>query len=289
VIRPVIAIDETGLPPEVRASARAVVWRYEQREKRDERDEQWTKVPYQPRRPRVRASSTDPVTWGTFAEALAVVRAGKADGVGIVLVGDGRCIVDLDHVRDPVTGALTPEAIAVVQQVNSYTELSPSGTGLRIIAWGTLPPGGRHKGHVEVYDCGRYFTVTGAHLPGTPRTIEQRTAELAAFHRQVFSAPKAPAAQPRRVVHGMSNLDDQRLIAQAHAARNGDKFAALWRGDTSGYPSQSEADCALCSRLAYWTGGDVARIDRLFRQSGLYRSKWDCVTYREPTIARALR
>jgi primase-polymerase (primpol)-like protein len=280
MIRPVIAIDETGLPPEVRASTRAVVWRYEQRGKH------MTKPPYQARKPEVPASVTNPRTWAPFAEALAVVRAGRAAGIGIVLVGDGRCVVDLDHVRDPVTGALTPEAAAIVQQVNSYTEVSPSGTGLRIIAWGTLPLGGRHKGHVEVYDCGRYFTVTGAHLPGTPRTIEHRTTELAVFHRQVFGPPAAPVA-PRR--HGPPLLADQQVLTRA---QHGAKFPALWRGDWEGrYPSQSEADLALCSLLR-WAGAgtDEAQIDRLFRQSGLYRpERWDVGDYAKRTITRALR
>src|SRR5262245_2703110 len=70
-------------------------------------------------------------------------------------------------------------------------------------------------------------------------------------------------------------LDDGALIERARRARNGARFVALWAGDVSAYGSQSEADLALCNLLAFWTGGDAARVDRLFRVSGLYRSKWD--------------
>jgi transcriptional regulator with XRE-family HTH domain len=85
-------------------------------------------------------------------------------------------------------------------------------------------------------------------------------------------------------------LDDQTLIEKAKSAKDGAKFTALWEGDISGYKSQSEADLALCCLLAFWTGGDYERIDRLFRQSGLYREdKWgERLDYRERTINAAL-
>lgn len=86
------------------------------------------------------------------------------------------------------------------------------------------------------------------------------------------------------------DLDDAELIDRAHKAANGGKFSRLWAGDWegAGYPSQSEADLALAEILAFWTGGDPERIDRLFRQSGLYRDKWARPDYRDRTIARAL-
>jgi primase-polymerase (primpol)-like protein len=83
------------------------------------------------------------------------------------------------------------------------------------------------------------------------------------------------------------------LIERAHAARNGAKFAALWRGDVSAYGGDnSAADLALCNLLVFWAGGDAARVARLFRRSGLYRRKWDErrgeMTYGDRTIATAL-
>ena len=76
---------------------------------------------------------------------------------------------------------------------------------------------------------------------------------------------------------------------------NGEKFQDLWEGRWQQYrwfPSQSEADMALCSMLAYWTDSDADQIDRLFRQSALYRPKWDeprgATTYGQLTIQKAL-
>jgi primase-polymerase (primpol)-like protein len=277
-----IAMD--ALPRAIRESTRAVVWRAEVRAGR------LTKVPYQVRRPMVRASVTDPSTWGLLREALAVAHAGRADGVGIVL-GDGLVGVDLDHVRDPETGSIDFDAMNIVKVLSSYTEISPSGCGVHVLLRGALPPGGRRKGCVELYDGGRYFTLTSDRFPGTPRAIKERTLELAALHRRIFGTSAARSAT-RRSVDVSPDFDDSRLLKRARAARNGLRFSALWAGETSGYPSHSEADLALCNALSFWTAGDAARVDRLFRQSGLFRPKWDAVrgglTYGERTIATAL-
>jgi primase-polymerase (primpol)-like protein len=268
-----------NVPRELRESRRAVVW------KREVRDGRPTKVPYVPQRPTRRAAVDDPATWGSFTDALFAVEAGFADGVGIVL-GDGLVGVDLDHCRDQ-SGVINPFAMTIVQAITSYTEVSPSGTGVHVLARGALPPGGRRKGCVEMYERARYFTITGVHVQGTPETIEQRTAALAALHARLFRQPEdRPAPRPsgpRRV-----DPDDAALLERALGARNGVKFAALWRGDWSGYPSQSEADLALCSTLSFWTDGDPGRVDRLFRRSGLYRPKWERDDYRERTIATAI-
>ena len=83
-------------------------------------------------------------------------------------------------------------------------------------------------------------------------------------------------------------LDDAVLLDRARDARNGARFTRLWNGDWSGYASQSEADSALCFMLAFWTGRDAGRIDRLFRRSGLMRDKWEKRDdYREKTIENA--
>jgi primase-polymerase (primpol)-like protein len=278
-----MTIDVERLPVEIRESVRAVVW------KREFRAGKATKVPYCPHRPAIHAAVNDPASWGSFAVALATCLAGLADGPGIVL-GDGLVGVDLDHCRETRTGVIEPAAVAIVRALDSYTEVSPSGTGLHVLARGILPPGRRRTGTVEMYSEGRYFTVTGEHVAGTPRVIHERAAALAELHRRLFGMSSRPA--PRRIDPDPLHLDDGELLERAHAARNGAKFAALWRGDTSAYPSPSEADQALSNLLAFWTRGDAARIDRLFRRSGLFRTKWDTrrgeETYGARTIATAI-
>lgn len=248
-----------------------------------------TKPTKQPLNPRdgALASTSDPATWATFDEACGCL---GADGIGFVFTtGDDYVGVDLDHCRDAASGEVEPWALRIVGQLSSYSEISPSGTGIHVIVSGALPTGGRKLANIEMYSEGRYFTVTGQVLPGTPPGIAKRSAELAALHAETFGPARpshTPAPQP------LPLLSDEGVIERASQAANGTKFRALWAGDQSSYPSQSEADLALCAILSYWTGGDAAAIDRLFRRSGLYREKWDerhgAQTYGQTTIGRAL-
>ena len=156
---------------------------------------------------------------------------------------------------------------------------------------------------VELYDRDRYFTITGRHVAGTPLTIEARNPQLSALHDRLFGSQQRPRAVEPRVAqpqasqksHASVALTDEELLAKMRAAGNGSRFERLWDGDwrSDGHPSQSEADLALCSNLAFWTGKDAERMDSLFRQSGLFRPKWDEPrgprTYGEATIATAMR
>lgn len=273
-------IDPDGVPAELRTTDRALLWRHE------ERDGKATKVPYVAGRPSEHAAVNDPSTWGDFETALANVQDGKADGVGVVL-GSGIVGVDLDDCRDPETGELEGWAREIVDGLNSYTEISPSGTGLHVLARGSLPEGRRRKGSIEIYADGRYFTLTGARLEGTPRDLRERTAELAALHARIFGENGRREPQIRQPSSPV-DVSDRRLLERAREAENGAKFSALWAGNTSGYDSHSEADLALVNLLAFWTRGDVERMDRLFRRSGLMRQKWEREDYRKRTISAAL-
>ena len=154
---------------------------------------------------------------------------------------------------------------------------------------GALPQGRRKKGKIEVYEDGRFFTVTGHHLAGTPTTIENRTDELAAFHVRYLSdpAPERPAGTMTRT----TPLGDVEIVDKCRMARNAGKFDALWRGNTSSYASRSEADLALIGILKFYSQ-DASQLDRLFRQSGLMRAKWDEQhgerTYGDKTVTEAL-
>ena len=147
---------------------------------------------------------------------------------------------------------------------------------------------GRNRhGPFEVYERGRYFTVTGDHVRGTPDAIEDRQEELEAVLAEFL--PKREPSEPLPRVTVPVDVDDQELLEKARRARNGSDFERLYAGHWEGsYPSQSEADLALCGKLAFWCGRDPTRIDRLFRSSGLMRDKWDRADYRESTIDAAI-
>ncbi len=256
-----------------------VCWEWEQR------DGKATKVPFSPHEPR-RAKSDDPTTWGTLTEARQSARERDYEGVGFVFTAeDPFCGVDLDAVLNPETGEVEEWAMEIVRELDSYTEISPSGNGLHIILRAELPAGGNRKGRIEIYDRGRFFTVTGHHLPGTPKLVKDRQPQLDALHRRLFPARAVPS---RNGYTG--EVADEDLIEKATAAANGEKFRLLWSGDWegAGYGSRSEADLALCSMIAFWTGPDEVRVADLFSRSGLAREKWARPDYRQRTLSRAL-
>jgi putative DNA primase/helicase len=245
------------------------------------------KMPYDPSTGE-RAKANDPITWADFETCRRAFEMRLYDGVGWQLVPP-YVGVDLDNCRNKQTGEIEVWALDLVAYLNSKTEVSPSGTGIHIYAKGSLPQGGRRIGRIEMYDCARFFTITGHHVPGTPLTIEERSSEVLELHQALFEEEIPTYVDSNRPqLHG-NTLTDAEIIKRASRASNGEKFRALWIGDWGGrYSSQSEADEALCRILAFWTCKDVYHIDALFRQSGLYRTKWERQDYRDRTIKRAI-
>lgn len=271
-----------SIPQPLKDLPQWLVWR------REERGGKITKVPYNPATGAL-ASVTNAADWATFEEAVAA--SSKYDGIGFVLTADDPFTgIDLDHCYDPKTGVIEPWALAIVDQLFSYTERSPSGTGLRIFVKGTLIQKGRKKGPIEFYDAKRYLTLTGNHLADTPVTIEDRHTTLQLVHETHF-----PPAKRDKSGDGPSYpiaTDDETQLARMFQSTHGEKIQKLWNGDWSNdYPSQSEADSALCFHLAYWFGRDPERMDRLFRCSKLMRDKWDSPrgesTYGRECVANA--
>lgn len=243
------------------------------------------------------AKADVPNTWTDFITAKAYYQSHKNNsiaGIGFEVGNTPYVGIDLDRCRDRKTGVIDQKAREEIEKLNTYTEVSPSGTGIRMLAIGQLPSGGRKKGHIEMYDAGRYVTVTGNHLDGTPWTIEKRNAELADMHAWYFGQEEAKKQPVQKARLPKLDASDEELLARAESAVNGEKFKRLWTGNSTGYTSQSEADMALCLQLAFWTGKDADWIDRLFRQSGLCRKKWDerhfgnGKTYGQETIRRAI-
>jgi hypothetical protein len=261
-----------------------VCWRLE------ERAGELTKVPYSSLTGE-KAKSTDPATWAGYQETVKAHKKHGYDGIGFVFTPeDALCGVDLDGCLNTETGEVEGWAQEIIEELDSYTEVTPSGKGVHVLVRGKLPEGRNRKGRFEVYDRGRYFTVTGRHLSGTPRKIESRQEELERVVRRVFGQKgKNGHGEYSKVTEPIDNgLPDNEIVQKALGASNGEKFRRLWAGDTSGYTSTSEADQALCSLLAFWAGPDFGRIDALFRQSGLYRKKWERADYRDRTISKAL-
>lgn len=286
-----------GLPQELKDTGRWCVWRYEQRESRDKP----TKVPYNPRTGGG-AMSNNPSTFTSYQEAVNALERGRYDGLGVG-VFDSLCAVDIDHC---IAEDGTPSSLAldIVSAMESYTETSPSGRGIRIFfnAAGFTYDKSRYytmsaKQGLEIYVSGatsKFLTVTGNSGPWAgPFPICERAEALQTILDRYMVRPQKAAQEATRAPQTPLDLSDAEVIAKAHNARNGAAFAALWNGDISGYGSHSEADMALCNALAFWTGCNAGQMDRLFRSSGLMREKWDRrqsgSTYGSLTIQEAIR
>lgn len=278
------------VPACLRALPQWVGWKYV------ERDGKQTKCPVSAR-DGTPADSTDPATWATFEEALQAHENDSLAGVGFVFARDGGFSgVDLDACLDPESGAVKPWAEGIIRRLNSYTEVSPSGCGVKVFLRASKP-GSRcrkayHDGEIEVYDADRFFTVTGHRFDGASAEVEERQAELEAVYAEVFGKAKEPASRPPPAAKAPRLTDEEILKKAFRSRKSGEKFQALWSGEWNRYfNSPSEADSSVVFTLAFYTK-DAAQIDRLFRRSRLYRPKWDEVhgerTYGELTIAKAL-
>jgi putative DNA primase/helicase len=245
---PIIEIKFNSIPAKLRTLPNWVNW------KAENRGDKITKIPINPFTLQ-NAQSNNSSTWASFDAAISRISNPRISGIGFMFTGSNIAGIDLDDVRNAVTGEIEPWALEIIRKVNSYTEISPSGTGIHILVESTLPKEGSRKvGQVEVYDSGRFFTVTGDTLLEYTEIKQREGKELHSFLISV--------AQSRQV------------LLKAFEAKNGEKFKKLFAGDWSEYFSNSEADMALASHLYFWTASRE-ETDRLFRQSGLFRPKWD--------------
>jgi putative DNA primase/helicase len=303
----ILSLVPDGIPLELRARSQWVAWRLVLR------DGRWAKVPFDPvgMRP---ARTNDPHSWRSFELALRRYERGEVDGVGFVFSRDDPYAgVDPDGCRNPVSGDIAVWATDILEFVRSYAEVSPSGTGIKVVVRGQLPCEGTGRrrpvrrtqctggkaAEIEAYHFGRFFALTGVRVDGTPSTIELRDAELRALWDRFFGSTLCRRNVGRHCTPARSRVrprSDTQLLDLARNARNGTLFSHLFdAGCLDAYDcDHSRADLALCGMLAFWTNSDSARIDHLFRRSALMRPKWDerhaadGATYGEMTIAKAL-
>lgn len=250
--------------------------------------EQWVcwvgsdKIPKSPKTGK-NAQSNNAKTWGTFKQAVKACDTYGFDGIGFMFA-NGYFGVDLDHCIDKVD--FCDEFVETLQ---SYAEISKSGSGLHIICKGELPDGARRRGGVEMYQNGRYFICTGNLYNEAYREVKDCTESIKILHSK-YLPTNTPKAEPRQAVE--VELEDSEIIDKARNCKSGYLFNMLFQGNWQGvYSSQSEADLALCNQLAFWTGRNSIQMDRIFRASGLYRKKWEekrgGSTYGAITIGRA--
>jgi putative DNA primase/helicase len=215
------------------------------------------------------ASSTNPDDWGTFDQAMAAVSRFRLHGVGVVL-GDGLAGADFDTCRDRRTGELAPWAQSWIKRLASYAEVSPSGEGVKVLAFvdpltdlrankrtmGDRANGGDHPPAIEIYTGARYFTLTGEHLGETPDEITDATPafeRLGAFVAEGRGGRSE--AEPGTAIVRDLLAGDERL---RKAWNTGEKLGG------GGDDSRSAHDFALAVYLAR-RGVDPASIEAVLR------------------------
>ena len=233
------------------------------------------KAPFHPRsllagRP-LPAKAGIPETWGNYDNAVRCVECGLAQGIGFEFCGNGLYGVDLDHVIDD-SGAPSPQAQEIVGKLASYTEVSPSGTGLHIFVFAGGADITRHRkkdGFLEIYSEGRYFTVTG-NIYGDAKAVECRSKELQAIHDKfLLPAPAQIIPQPPPPMPSTERGRFLRLGLERDKT-----FAALWAGERR-YGNESADDIALMNKLAYWCNADPDAMIRAFLSSPYHSQKDD--------------
>ncbi len=243
------------------------------------------KPPYSPTNGQL-ASPTNPYTWSTLEQAQHALTTGKYSGLGFVFSEDDPFTgIDIDNCV--VNNRITPATQALITDLWSYTELSPSHTGIHILVEGSIPEG-RRKGNIEMYTKERYFTLTTNHLKGSPETIEERQQALDSLYAQL-----TPHTQPREHSVFERTASDEAVLKRAIDEVKDALFIRLFNGDTTGFTSKSNADFTFILKLLYWCNDDVDQVRKLFLKSGLVDEKTlshrGDSTYLDVSIENALK
>jgi len=260
-------------PKEMALLPNWVDWRLEP-DKKTGRD---MKVPYNPKTG-YRASTANKNSWGTLEEALSAKEKYNFTGIGFVF-DDESAIIGIDLDKCFIDGQLNDIANAILEKTPpTYIELSPSGTGFHIFVKGKMPRGGnRNSGNgVEMYGTKRFFTMTGNRWKDCLDEIAVDNGYLQWVFDTYIKPKNASKSSKKAESKGYSSLTDDALLETVRTSKDADAFDKLYHGEWHGkYPSQSEADFALCCKLAFWANHDLAQMDRMFRASALFREKWD--------------
>ena len=265
-----------------------LVWRYEWNGRK------WTKVPYRAEAPSRKASSTDPKTWSSVDEAYSAYENNEAlDGIGFVL-GDDLVGADLDDCLDGEE--LHAAAQEVVDRLVSYTEWSPSGTGLHTVMLGEYT--GPHKvaptpwgGEFEIYGDGRYFTFTGDVFDGTPRKVT-RSKGVEAIVRELkgFAGDEKIIDRLRQSTDTFGRLFDEGDYGMFESHSEADTACAACSPNTRATRRRS-SDCSGVVRSWTMTSASVARttcLARLRRRSKAWSSNSSTLSTRTRTKTQRL-
>ena len=277
----------SNIPDELKQLNNWCVWKFENRNGKR------TKIPFNAATGEF-AKSNDKSTWSSYETA---VNAEGVDGIGFFFEPPYLGI-DIDDIDDDLHRFKQGDKLDnIVSEFNeafkSYTEVSPSGNGLHIIVKGKIPGSRRRKGNIEMYDSGRFFTMTGKNIGKYKDVTEVSEQVFKTIYEKYLpdNTVKYPTTNNyQENIHNLSEID---VINEIYNSKQAKLFDDLMKGNYEPYyTSHSEADMALANILAFWCAKDYSQMDSIFRQSNLYRDKWDekrkNSTYGEQTLFKAI-
>ena len=239
------------------------------------------------------AQSNNPDTWCDFDTAVAA--SANFSGIGFMFSGSGYFGVDIDGVEDAIEDYQHGDTDNIISEfiygLQSYAEYSQSGHGIHIICRGKLPPAGRRRKNVEMYESGRFFIMTG-NCASEFAEIADCTERIKPLHEKYIGGGTEPTTG---IEHPAPlNLSETEIIRLIENSKQREAFSKLYSGKWDNiYTSQSEADLGFCNMLAFWCRCDEQLMDKIFRSSGLMRDKWDRkqsgTTYGKITLQKAIK
>ncbi|MDO5714215.1 MAG: helicase-related protein [Tissierellia bacterium] len=248
------------------------------------RDKKTTKIPIMPNGEFAKVN--DKSTWQDYNSCLKAIDKGVGDGLGFFL-GDGYLGIDIDKVYQDIqeyydnknTQSMTAEFL---RELSTYAEISPSGTGIHFIGKGYVPGDRKRYKNLEIYDEGRFFTVTGNIIKDKNRNeIKSLNKELNPLYKKYMeSTLPNKKNHNRKIVNRTSDisLNDclEKLFQKGYFNYTGDDVREIYKGNYEKYfTSQSEADFFMIRQLLYYSGGDIEKTIHLMQESGLRRNKWE--------------
>jgi len=264
-----------NIPQDLKEVAGWVMWKWWWNGKR------WTKPPYNI--DAIKIDEGNPDNWADFSTALQTYQRGGFDGIGLSMNAMDRLAgVDLDHCVDG--GKIAPWAEAIVKELGSYAEVSPSGTGLRVFGYGKIrSPNGRKKDDIEMYDSGRYLTATGRHLDFSPFAVMDFDEALNRLHNRIW-----PEVQETTITPDRPDEIGEDLAERFAALCDDDPIFREKYYSPASVGDRSDIEFNLCAKL-YEEGFSASEIRSLMDSSPQekWRSRDD--KYREDTIQNAIR
>ena len=230
------------------------------------------------------AKSNERTTWGTYEKAVSFAMRNNCTGIAFALEKSlGICCVDLDDCFP--NGKISDTGKTMLKLFgDTYSEKSISHNGIHIFLKGELPKEYIQRNEeIEMYDDVRFISMTGTKLMYS-KSYLKTIPNLTEINKKYLGEKKIIV--PQKITPIRCGLVDERVIIDE--LNYYPKYRALMSGDTSEYGGdKSRADIALCMGIAYYHK-DINTIDSVFRQSGLYREKWDNGSYAKITIQKAI-